>query len=141
MHPPTELLFDVAEYLKREDRTCEVLLCAPSWCKKQCWEFSSLSDDRMKFPHNKLKPVAEDAPARIDEWPLTVFRIPARKTPRGERPPKRSAAVKAPGEGAPTEHENAAGKQSEGVVEAADEDVGLAPSPKAAARGGEDRLW
>ena len=26
----------------------------------------------------KLKPVADDAPARIDEWPLIVFHIPER---------------------------------------------------------------
>lgn len=31
----------------------------------------------------KLKPVADDAPARIDEWPLIVFHIPERMADQG----------------------------------------------------------
>ena len=78
VHPPVELLMATAEVLHREDRTCEALVCCPSWCKKQVWEFEKLCDDKLRFPHNRLKPVAEDAPQRIEEWALIIFRIPAR---------------------------------------------------------------
>ena len=49
VHPPPEALAEVADYLKRPDRTAETLVCVPSWCKRPIWEFDSLADGKMKF--------------------------------------------------------------------------------------------
>jgi len=79
-HPPVELLDIVCQKLKQPDRTAETIVCAPQHRSKRWYmELVSQSDEQLKFRKGQLERISEDAPARLDEWPITLFHIPAKE--------------------------------------------------------------
>ena len=51
-------------------------MCAPFW-PGAAWfaELLSLAAETATFPAGSLQRVAFDAPARLETWPVTVFRV------------------------------------------------------------------
>ena len=88
-HPPTDKLVPLIQKLKAPERAAEVIVCAPLW-KSSPWflDLVSLCDDKVKYRAGKLSRVADDAPDRLEGWPLMVFHIPGKKG-KG-RPPSRA---------------------------------------------------
>ena len=77
-HPPPFLLPQLAQLL-RERPDAEALVCAPYW-PGEAWyaDLLELSSEHISFPAGSLQRVAADAPARLETWPVTVFRVPLR---------------------------------------------------------------
>jgi len=87
VHPPPALLSEVCQMLQRPDRVAEAIVCAPVR-QSADWYYtlSKLADETQKFGVGRLTKVADDAPARLDEWPIQLWHIP----PRVAAKPKRS---------------------------------------------------
>ena len=88
VHPPPALLSEVCQMLQRPDRLAEAIVCAPVR-QSADWYYtlSKLADETQKFGVGRLTKVADDAPARLEEWPIQLWHIPPRATPK---PNKRS---------------------------------------------------
>ena len=95
-HPPPELMPDLIKLLTRSDRLSEVIVVAP-FRPTTDWYYAlvKLCDDSVKLSAGKLMKVADDAPSRLDTWPITLFRIPAQSPPAAPSPPS-SAPVPPP---------------------------------------------
>ena len=77
-HPPTSMLMTLVQFLSQQKRKSEVIVCAPDWPKFGWYKLlEAMSDDQYRYGSGKLQAVAGDAPARCNEWPLVLFRIPA----------------------------------------------------------------
>jgi hypothetical protein len=74
-HPPPHLLPQLAQLL-RETPSAEALVCTPMW-PGEAWysELSELAAEMVSFPAGSLQRTAHDAPARLESWPVSVFRI------------------------------------------------------------------
>jgi hypothetical protein len=84
-HPPTDKLAALVKHLKLPERESEVVVCAPYW-KSAPWflDLVQLADEKVKYRAGKLSRVAQDAPDRLEGWPLMIFHVPARPSkPRG----------------------------------------------------------
>jgi len=84
-HPPLDQLSKLVELLDHPERLSEVVVCAPAHSSQQ-WFFhlTRLADETTRYTPGKLVKVADDAPARVGDWPIVLFHLPARKAPRGE---------------------------------------------------------
>jgi len=84
-HPPTAHLDELAKLLARGDRGAEVVVCAP-YRPTSDWYYriNKMSDEQVKYRSGKLLQVADDAPKRVNEWPLIIFHIP----PPATHPPQ-----------------------------------------------------
>jgi hypothetical protein len=78
-HPPPSLLLELWQLLRLEERTAEVLVCAPYW-PTAAWfaPLLELCDEYITYESGSLEMVAPDAPARLSEWQIAVFHVPAR---------------------------------------------------------------
>ena len=77
-HPPPFLLPQVAQLL-REAPEVEAQVCAPYWPGATWYsELLELSSELVTFPPGALQRIAWDAPARLETWPITVFRVQPR---------------------------------------------------------------
>lgn len=80
-HPPggrNQLLFQLAVFMESRKRKAESIICVPY--RPTCewfYRLNKLADDRLKYLAGKLQRVAEDAPDRLEAWPIMIFRIPA----------------------------------------------------------------
>ena len=87
-HPlPTQLL-ELTHLLDSPERCAEVLVCAPFWPRNGGdWflNLQRLSDSSMRRAAGCLHKVADDAPDRVEEWPMIIFHIPGREKPIGRR--------------------------------------------------------
>ena len=83
-HPPLHLLDALAAFLVLPDRGAEVIVCAP-FRPNADWFFKikKLCDDSTKYMAGRLSKVANDAPSRVHEWPIILFRIPGRNPGAG----------------------------------------------------------
>ena len=83
-HPPLHLLDALAAFLVQPDRGAEVIVCAP-FRPNADWFFKikKLSNDSTKYMAGRLSKVADDAPSRVHEWPMILFRIPGRNPGAG----------------------------------------------------------
>ena len=82
-HPPIELLVPLTQVLVRHDRYAETVVCCPLWSSAKWFrELESIADDQFRYSAGKLHKVADDAPARCEEWPVMLFHIPAQDPPR-----------------------------------------------------------
>ena len=74
-HPPPHLLPQVAQLL-REGTGVEAYICTPFW-PGEAWygELLSMCAERVTFAAGSFERVAADAPARLESWPCTVFRV------------------------------------------------------------------
>jgi hypothetical protein len=83
-HPPVELLLELTEILQHPDRHAETIVCCPLWTSAKWFrELYSISEgDYKKYTAGKLIRVADDAPNRLEEWPIALFHIRARKVTR-----------------------------------------------------------
>ena len=74
-HPPPFLLAQVAQLL-RAAPSLEALVCAPCW-QGESWyaELLELSSEHVTYAAGALHRVSFDAPARLESWPVTVFRV------------------------------------------------------------------
>lgn len=82
-HPPADLLDALVSHLRSPLRLSEVIVCAPvrantSWF----YDLGKLADEQEKFMAGKLTKVSDDAPARLEEWPIVLFHVPAQRPPR-----------------------------------------------------------
>lgn len=92
-HPPVELLNELSEMLKQKERIAETIVCAPVWSATQWFrDLYDVSDQQQKFGAGKLHKVAEDAPARLEEWPIILFHVPARN--ENAKSPQRAGATR-----------------------------------------------
>ena len=74
-HPPPFLLAQVAQLLRAEP-SVEALVCAPCWLGESWYaELLELSSEHVTFPAGALHRVSFDAPARLESWPVTIFRV------------------------------------------------------------------
>ena len=74
-HPPPYLLAQVAQLL-RAAPSVEALVCAPCWLGESWYaELLELSSEHVTYPAGALHRVSFDAPARLESWPVTVFRV------------------------------------------------------------------
>ena len=75
VHPPPHLLPQVAQLL-RERPGVEALVCTPFW-PGEAWygELLSMCEERTTFAAGSFERIAHDAPARLETWPCTVFRV------------------------------------------------------------------
>ena len=65
--------------LLRESPSLEACVVAPHWPGTPWFaELMELSDQWATFPAGSLRRVAFDAPARLESWPVTAFRVPQR---------------------------------------------------------------
>lgn len=85
-HPPPGILPDFADMLKRNGRKAEVLCCVP-FRPSTGWfvQIASLSTDKIKYRAGKLQKLqgVDDAPDRLESWPIMVFRVPGLKGKKG----------------------------------------------------------
>lgn len=85
-HPPTEVIPRLVDLLKRPDRTALVYVCAPGWQNYQWYvDLNTLSDAKIKCLPGKLQRIAADAPNRLEEWPIVIFRIPSVEPPKSSK--------------------------------------------------------
>ena len=64
---------------RRAERRAEVIVCVPMWSNRDWYHaLIDLDDDKMKVQAGKLQRIAEDAPKRLEEWPVVIFRVPMR---------------------------------------------------------------
>lgn len=94
-HPMPWQLDALVKLLERPERCAEVIVVAPSWrnAKKMApgdWllTLSKLCDEKVKYTAGRLHKVADDAPERIEEWPLQIYHIPAREKEWLGAPPR-----------------------------------------------------
>ena len=74
-HPPPHLLPQLAQFL-RERPVREALVCVPHW-PGAFWfaDLLEMSCEQVTLPAGTLQRVAFDAPPRLEQWPVTIFRI------------------------------------------------------------------
>lgn len=85
-HPPADQLMKLIDLLNRRERTAEVIVCAPEWASSRWYIYlSAMCDEKCKLLAGKLQAIAQDAPQRIGEWPITLFHIPPRVPSLAER--------------------------------------------------------
>ena len=79
-HPPPSLLLELWQLLRLDERSAEVLVCAPYW-PTAVWftPLLELCDEYVTYEAGSLERVAPDAPARLSEWQIIIFHIPARQ--------------------------------------------------------------
>ena len=78
-HPPAVQLEQLVALLRRAERRAEVIVCVPMWSNRDWYHaLIDLADDKMKVQAGKLQRIAEDAPKRLEEWPVVIFRVPTR---------------------------------------------------------------
>lgn len=90
-HPPSDLLPELVALLENPSRLAEVIVVAPFRPTTQwAWRLAALADDKLKYPMGgMLTKVGDDAPQRVQEWPITLFHIPARTGSQGLMPIER----------------------------------------------------
>jgi hypothetical protein len=77
-HPPPFLLPQVAQLL-RGALDVTALVCAPFWPGASWYsELLELSCEHVTYPAGSLRRVSFDAPARLESWPVTIFRVRSR---------------------------------------------------------------
>ena len=74
-HPPPSLLPQLVQLL-RTVSGAEALVCTPHW-PGEAWfaELQDLASEVAHFPAGSLQRIAFDAPARLESWPVTIFRL------------------------------------------------------------------
>ena len=74
-HPPPHMLPQLAQLL-RERPEAEAYVVTPFW-PGEAWfaELLALCDEHVTFPAGTFERVAHDAPARLESWPCTIFRV------------------------------------------------------------------
>jgi hypothetical protein len=74
-HPPPHMLPQLAQLL-RERESAEAYVCTPFW-PGEAWyaELLGLCSEHISFPAGSFERIAPDAPARLESWPCTVFRV------------------------------------------------------------------
>ena len=65
---------DAIDYVNPETKNSTVL----STLERELATEIDLADDKMKVQAGKLQRIAEDAPKRLEEWPVVIFRVPTR---------------------------------------------------------------
>ena len=77
-HPPVGALPQLAQFL-RERPALEALVCAPLW-EGESWFglLMELASERRDLPRGSCTRVSFDAPARLESWPMVVFRVSPR---------------------------------------------------------------
>ena len=73
------LLLEFSNMLKAQERSAPIIVVTPFWPRhggEWYLNLSKLSDKHMRFNSGKLMRIADDAPPRIEGWPLIVFHIP-----------------------------------------------------------------
>ena len=95
-HPMPWQLHDLSILLDKPERCAEVIVVAPYWPRNSGraapgeWfqHLNKLCDEKQRYAAGRLHKVADDAPARIEEWPLQLYHIPAREAAWLAAPPQ-----------------------------------------------------
>jgi len=79
-HPPPHMLPQLAQLLRARPEA-EAYVVTPFW-PGEAWfaELLALCDECVTFPAGSFERVAHDAPARLESWPCTIFRVRPRSS-------------------------------------------------------------